>query len=85
MNCHLASARKTPTHWNRRSFDRYILQCAIRDREGFLDAHAHLYFPDLTKNTKRAIAETKAEIKAMRARLARMDQQDNETGEREDG
>lgn len=62
---------RTPRHFDERGFSRYILQCALRDRETFLEALTPPYGePDAER--RRDIEETKAEIDAMRNRLQRL-------------
>lgn len=61
-------AKRTPKHFcNAKEFDAYILGCAIRDREGFLDSLAGCDGPEFPE-FQQAARETRAEITAMQER-----------------
>ena len=56
-------ARRTPKAWRKRDFDRWILDCAIRDREAMVIACGD-------DDSDSYVIETKAELSAMYARRA---------------
>ncbi len=50
-------------------FAEYILECAERDREAFLEAMTCCGTSEPTKENQHAIEETEAELREMRQRL----------------
>lgn len=61
-----------PNHMTARQFDTFILECAKRDREMFLASLAPRFATEPDAEAVRLIAETKAEIRAMTQRMARL-------------
>lgn len=63
---------RTPKHFaNSRTFSRYIHTVAIRDLEALICAHQPAYGSEPDELTKKVIEDTKAEIRAIRARMKR--------------
>ena len=67
-------ARKTPKHMTRQAFNRFILECAIRDRVTYIDAITPDFPQFLSKEDRDKLhdetAEVEAEVAAMKNRLS---------------
>jgi hypothetical protein len=64
-----------PPQWTYHSFSIYILECAIRDRQTYIDAITP-QFGEPDPETEQQIIDTSREIHAMRGRLRKLQKKD---------
>lgn len=57
---------------NKKSFDMFILECAISDRVTYIDCMKGDPWVELPEETKEIINETREEINCMKARLNKL-------------